>query len=548
MKEFKTLKFLDKLKGFYEKAGVDYSVLRLILQTKLTMDSRRNPTIMANSKPSKNKDGNKLTGTLLFYAFFGIIIGFFMFIPGNVLFKMTFIFGAFMFVIGSSFISDFSSVLLDVRDKNILGTKAISSKTINAAKITHVCIYIIQLTFAFCGFSILFSLKYGPIFTLIFIIEIFLVDIFMILFTSFIYFLILKFFNGEKLKDIINMIQIILTVLIIFGYQIIGRLYDIVDSTITLTDKFYAYFVPPVWFAAPLEIISSKEVNKPLVIFSILSIIVPLLSIIIYTKISEPFEEYIQKLNNNTYISNGKIPFSFKFSKFICRDEFERSFFNFTVNLIKGERTFKLKTYPALAIAVLLPFLFLFMDFTSYSSFSEFKASLLNSNTYLFIYFTVAALSTTCLMAKYSDNYKATWVFKSTPIKNTSTIYKGVFKGTFYKLVLPPIIILLIIFGIAFGVSVFIKLIPALLSLILISLIAFKFMGNYLPFSVEFKENNEGDIASTIMSFILSGIFAGINYGFIYIPYGIYILIAIELLLTIIFYKLLFKNKVVYKS
>ena len=53
MKEFKVLKIIDKLSWLYKKAGVDYDVFRLILNTKLTMDGRRKATVFNDSRKNK---------------------------------------------------------------------------------------------------------------------------------------------------------------------------------------------------------------------------------------------------------------------------------------------------------------------------------------------------------------------------------------------------------------------------------------------------------------------------------------------------------------
>jgi len=55
MKDYKTLKFLDKFQNFFRKMGVDYPVMRKILQVKLTMDNRRVPTVFSNGTNSNNK-------------------------------------------------------------------------------------------------------------------------------------------------------------------------------------------------------------------------------------------------------------------------------------------------------------------------------------------------------------------------------------------------------------------------------------------------------------------------------------------------------------
>ncbi|MDM0850054.1 hypothetical protein QTI42_08125 [Clostridium perfringens] len=312
MKKDKSLAVVHRLRGVYEKLGVDYEMMRLILETKLTMDRRREHTINMNNKSSDEKD-NSFGKALILYGVIGAFMSMLIIIKQNIMLQMAVYFGFFMFVIGSSFIADFAYVLLDVRDKNLLGITGVSSKTINAAKITNILIYMTKLSLAYGGVGILVSLRYGILFTIVFILEIILINLFMILITAFIYYLVLKFFNGEKLKDIINVVQIVLTVGIMIMYQLVGRLFDILDvgSRFAIT-SWWQGLIAPLWFAAPLEIIESGVVDRTLIIFTGLAILAPILSILIYFKIAKKFEDYIQKLNDNTYKGKDRIPFSFK--------------------------------------------------------------------------------------------------------------------------------------------------------------------------------------------------------------------------------------------
>ena len=140
MKEFKILKVLDKLSGFYERAGVNYEMLRLILNVKLTMDGRRKATVFNDNSKKKKEESNQFYKALILYAFMGIFLGLMLIFNIDKMQMMSIYFTAIMFLVLTVFISDFSYVILDVRDKNILFTKGIDSKTINAAKITHVFI------------------------------------------------------------------------------------------------------------------------------------------------------------------------------------------------------------------------------------------------------------------------------------------------------------------------------------------------------------------------------------------------------------------------
>ncbi|MEQ2525498.1 hypothetical protein WMO40_02205 [Bacillaceae bacterium CLA-AA-H227] len=206
MKDFQTLKFLDIFKFLFVKLGIDYGVMRRILQVKLLMDQRRVPTIFNQTGKKKEKDQNYFIKGLWMYVLYGALLIPFMILGESYLFQTSIIFGIVMFLIMTSMISDFSSVLLDIRDKTVLATKPVERKTISMAKTIHVCIYLFFLSGALTLPSIIAGLiKHGILFTLLFLIEIIFIDLLIVVLTALIYFVILKFFDGEKLKDIINL-------------------------------------------------------------------------------------------------------------------------------------------------------------------------------------------------------------------------------------------------------------------------------------------------------------------------------------------------------
>lgn len=544
MKKDKSLAVVHRLRGVYEKLGVDYEMMRLILETKLTMNRRREHTINMNNKSSDEKD-NSFGNALILYGVMGAFMSMLIIVKQNIMLQMAVYFGFFMFVIGSSFIADFAYVLLDVRDKNLLGITGVSSKTINAAKITNILIYMTKLSLAYGGVGILVSLRYGILFTLVFILEIILINLFMILITAFIYYLVLKFFNGEKLKDIINVVQIVLTVGIMVMYQIVGRLFDILDvgSRFTIT-SWWQGFIAPLWFAAPLEIIESGVVDRTLIIFTGLAVLAPILSILIYFKIAKKFEDYIQKLNDNTYKGKDRIPFSFRVGSLVCRSNTEKSFFNFTVNIIKSERNFKLKTYPNIAMSLVFPFIFLFNFIRSYDSFADWKNHMANSNEFFTLYICIFMLTPVILMVKYSDQFKASWIYKAVPIDDMASIFKGVYKGVFYKMILPVYIVLALVYLWVFGLRIFPQIIAILFVIIILNLITVKLMDKHLPFSVRFKDGEKmNDLGITLFIFMLSAIFGVVHYIINRLNYGVYIFILIELILIGILWTIISKSK-----
>ena len=228
MQTFKSLQFLRLFKGLFEKFGIDYDAMQKILSIKLTMDQRRVPTIFNAS--SKKKEGNHFFKSLWIYALYGLILVPFLLLGTNYIFQMSLVFGMIIFIIMTSMISDFSTVLLDVRDKNILNTKPINGRTISAAKIMHVMIYMTVITGAFVAIPLLVGLvRHGIVFSIVFFIDLVFTLLFVVVLTALIYLFVLRFFDGERLKDIINYVQIILSVGVIAGYQILIHSFNMVE-------------------------------------------------------------------------------------------------------------------------------------------------------------------------------------------------------------------------------------------------------------------------------------------------------------------------------
>lgn len=540
MKDFLFLKILDKFKGIFEKLGVDYVVMRKILQIKLIMDGRRVPTALSNSsrKKEENKDGNNFFKSLWFYMLIGLIMLPFILMGKNYAFQMSFIFGILMFMVMTSLIADFSSVLLDIRDKNIISSKPVGSKTLSMAKALHVFIYMFLITLSLTLFALIGALiKHGFLFFIVFLIEIILVDLFIVVLTALLYMLILKFFDGEKLKDIINYVQIILSIVLAVGYQLIGRLFQFTDINLAFTPKWWQYFISPVWFGAPFEIIFNHNYNSNFAIFTFLAVFVPVFSIIIYIKSIPSFEQSLQKLNNNTgRAEKGSRKITKWISKIVCSTGEERIFFKFAMCMMKNERSFKLKVYPSLGFALIFPFIFIFNSIggRGFEGISSTKA-------YLYIYFCALLLPTVVMMMRYSEKYKGAWIYRALPIKDAAPIFKGTVKAFIIRLLVPIYTVEGLIFILIFGFRIFPDLILVFLCMLLFTIISFKVIKKALPFSDAFEATQQSEGLIIIPLMLLLGAFAGIHYASTFLSYGIYIYIAVMLIMNLIAWKIAFK-------
>lgn len=536
MNDFKILIFLDKFKTIFEWFGVDYLVMRKILQVKLTLDQRKVPTIMQkNSSKDKSEKDNSFLKSSLLYMLLGIVLIPFVFLKGNYLFQMGFLFGILMFMMMTILTSDFSSVLLDLKDKDIILSKPVNSKTLSMAKTIHITIYMFYITFSFTAPALLVSLyKQGFLFFIIFLIEIILMDLLIVVLTALLYLLILKFFDGEKLKDIINYVQILLSVTLSIGYQLIGRLFDLSDiMNISFVPKWWQYLIPSIWFGGLFEFIINNNNDIHVISFSVLALVIPLLSIIIYVKLTPSFERNLQKLND----SSGKVKVrgkgvNYYLSKVFCRTIEERTFFRFATNMMKSERAFKLKVYPSLGLSLIFPFIFLFPYFKSGEW--EYVAA---SKMYFNVYFIAPMIPTILMNIGYSDKYKGAWIYKMLPFSNTRDIFKGTIKAFIINLLLPVYVFQSIIFLLIFKGRIAFDLIIVLLNIIIFIVICFKFMKIALPFSESYEIVNQNRKFSIIPLFIAMAALASIHYIATTISYGRYIYMLLLIIINLYAWK-----------
>lgn len=528
MGEYKLLKFLDKFKGLYTRVGVDYEKMRIILKIKLTLDRRRTSTIMGSSNKKDEESENSFVYALIMYGIIGAFIGIIILSSSNAMFSFSIAFGMFMFFVLTSFISDFSNVLLDVRDKNVIGTKGVNNKTIAAAKVTHICYYIFLISLALSWLSIIGMFRFGILTGILFLGELIVADILMIVITALIYLFILRFFNGEKVKDIINFVQIALTIVMTIGYQFLGRMFNVFDLNIVYKSRIWNLLLPPMWFAAPLYAVNGGEINKIIIMLITLAFIVPIIAIILYLKNISKFEDSLSKLNSvrNNEKEKSKGVF-YRFGRWTCRNNEEKATYNLSVSVMKREREFKLKAYPNLGFIIIFPILFIFIFTNNYEGIESIPLSM-SLNIYWFILMIPSILMT----LQYSNDYKAAWIYESVFIKDTANIYRGAYKALIVNLLLPLYLVESVIFTVIFGIQVLGILIIVFIFL-LIFIVAQHLLGKLrLPFTTKAGVvDNGSNLLNILLGMILVGVAATINYFLLsniiaMIVYGIALLIV----------------------
>lgn len=533
------LKILDKFADFFRLIRVDYEAMRLILSFKLTMDKRKIPTIMQDGKNKEDALFSPMVKSLLLYAFYGLFLIVFLVMGDNYFFQMSLVFAIMMFILMTAMIADFSTVLLDVRDKAILDTKPIDARTISVAKLMHVLIYITQLTGAFLAIPFVVSaIVNGFGFALLFLVSIIFVAIFSVVATALFYMVILKFFDGERLRNLINSIQVLLTIGIFVGYQLIARSFDFIDRSFSIEWQWWHTLLPPMWFSGPFEMFLLGNYADYIIVFSVLALTVPIMALLLYFYLMPTFERNLQKLLASSKTRKPKrTGLENLVAKMICSTKEERAMFQFASKLLRREREFKLKVYPALGMSIVFPFIMMFNlqtpDGTADYSYS-----------YLFAYFSILMVPTVVHMLKYSNKHGGAWIYQVVPVRDLTIFYRATLKAFLIQLFVPLTILMAIVFTITAGVEQIPHFVIIILIGCLFTIICYRFLNNQrYPFASPFSFAESANTAFMFLSMFLIGGVTLLHFLIQLIPYGVYGYMIILLVANLIAWKTVFKNK-----
>lgn len=545
MKEFVLIKLLDKIAGAYKKNDIDYLQLRMILKIKLTLDSRNVPTVLSGTRNVENRNIPLLS--MFMYGFMGLMISIFVWVPFSTFYKMNIILGMIMFMILATMISDFSTVLLDVKDKNILLPRPVKENTIKLAKTIHIFYYLIRITLALSGPTLIMCyFRYGILFSMVFLLEMILISGLVMFLTSILYFLILRLFDGEKLKDIINYFQIVLTVFITIAYQFIGRMFDVSEISVNFNPKWWNYLIPTTWFASPLNMLAENEFTGFYIYSAVLAMVIPVISFGVYIKFIVPyFERNLQKLNDNSGKNkkSGRVSGLQKLvSALACSDKQERAVFKFTSDMIASERKLKLQLYPSLVFAIVMPFVFIFMNLFN-DNFEEGLLKLKSSSTYLCVYIGIAMASISVSFISKSEKFRGAWIYKALPVEKPAVILRGALKAFIFRYNLPLIAVLSLVCVLLYGPRIIPDVILMFINMLLLLICFFRIASKSLPFSQEFQGMKQGTNAALSFGLLfLSGFLALIHYGASSVPFGVTANIAVSAVITMVIWHYCFKT------
>lgn len=519
------LKIIDKLAPVYQKFGVDYRQMRTILKMKMTMDSRKEATIQGMSSNAKqNEEKNHFFSSLWVYAIISVFL-LLLFVYDNWVFQYTTYFSYIFIMLFSTMLANFSNILLDVKDSELIGTKPVSQKTIGAAKATHIGIYLVAFTFA-VGLAVMLATFYfnGIVAGILIVALTFLAALWALGLTIVMYATVLKHFDGERLKNIIAYSQIGVSVFMIMGYYLMQQIFEIIDPETFLVEMNLSLghaLLFPMWFVAPFGIVQ-EGFKIVYVVYTLLLIIGTVVIAVLYNVNSDKIDSNLQKMSKGKAQPSNRSILESAAAKTLSFDSLERAYFHFTWQLTKNEREFKTRLYPSIASAMVFPVV---MFFSSLRGDQPITSQ--NTMTFLYLpYFTMLAIPMIAVATQFSVNYKGRWVFEMSPEHAKGPFLRAVTKVMLVKILLPMYALISVLILILTGPTYVIQLLNGFLLMSVILYFEMNRSSQGLPFSRKYaaSEANQGCMSSLIFFvpvFIISLIMILIQAFIPYAKWGV---------------------------
>lgn len=537
------LKILDLFKGFFIWIKVDYAQLRAILSVKLTMDNRRQ--LVSYQTKTKKEPSNTFLLTLFFYALFGMFVSIAVYNIPSFIMSMILFFSYLMVMIIMTLITDFSSILLDTSDNTIILPRPVDGRTLFVARTTHILLYLGQMVLALSLLPmVVIGLKHGAALLPFFFMGIVLASITAIALTNAFYLLLMQFANEEKLKNIINYFQIVMAVFIMGGYQILPRIMERLDLENFVFDiTWWSFLLPPVWFAGALEAIYFNTFETNNIALCLCAVTFPISGAWLVNRYLTPVFSRKLGVLNNADVSPTITPtrkenqnIVDKLSRAITTPGLEYGAFNFIYKILGRDRKIKLKIYPSYGYVLIFGIIFMFRG---KQDMATTWAELGESNYYIvLIYLTFMIIQVAIFEIRYSDEFKASWIYFAAPIVKPGEILSGMLKAVFVRLFIPGYLIMstavLFIWGASVIDDIIFGLINNFIMLIILSLIN----QRSLPFSIEPSlRGQSGNFVRNLLSFLIIGLLGVAHY--LLIAYSSWLLLAAIPLMAIFTFILL---------
>ena len=516
-----SLKVLDLFKPLFNGLKVNYEKLRAILKVKLIMENRRTSAFSnsfsgqeSNSKISQFfQNSNFFKRGYILFLIYGLILAGLCASIDDIKIRYTVLFAVGMFLFFAGIIVDFTEVLIDTRDRDILLYKPVGEKEINLARLISLIIYVVKLALIMFGPALLLTLVKRPQEVPILLVEVVMLSVSLVMFEYIFYYVLFRIFKNLNIKSIITTVQVLIFVVLMIGFQVFGHIVDKEMAIKIFSSEAFKYLFIPMWFTGPFELLygNFETIN---IIYTVLLIVFFIGFIAINTAISKDFEEILSK--KDKVIINKKSSFLQRLTnKFFAKNDMERAGVNMVFWMKGSDEKLKFQLGSISLMIIVYPLIFLFAAFKNGS---DPMADMVLRDHARFVTLINYMSSMMALgiwqILNYATNYKASVIHLITGNLRLKEFRNGVKKGGLFSFIFVPVLINAMLMSLFVKNAWFIDYINPIIFIMLSGIIASDLLLKNIPFSLDItkiKNGQKGYFWAGMAAMFITALLAGLN-------------------------------------
>ena len=506
---------LRPFRSQFYKSGIDFDKMSTIIRTKLTIDNRTSKNINTN----KTK---QINSALLQQGFSMLIMGSFALLmtwsKSGITTAILLYHSMILVMLILSLLSEYTQMLFDSRDTHILLRLPVDSRTISTAKLITIGYYMLFLSFCSALIpTLVFIFTKGVLTGLLLLSATLLNTLFALLLTNLVYMGCMRFASGENFRNILSYIQILMIVLVVCSYQLVANIPDNLILELTVSNPWWFYLLPPVWFTALTELFLTPSVTVYL--YAAIGIVLPFISAYVTIKWFAPyFAAHLNPANEAPVKTAraGKEKTARFLATLFARSTMQKSGFMLSWRLAAGNRKYKEAILPSIAYIIVLIGLQIFSiwkkgDF-HFGGFMGFFP----------LYLTLLIGDTIIENMKYNELGDYFWLYRTKPLHRPGSILLGAFKAVYLKYFVPTFLFVSIPLIYIGGITILPDILFIFTAITITTLVATLGISPAFPFSRERSTYNSGKVLVFILiTMLVTAVFSAIHMGLHHIPYGI---------------------------
>jgi len=456
---------------------------------------------------------------VVIYAVMGALAGAIAFLDVDVFTFATILGGMSLLIAGMSMVAESSQLLFSAQEHDIVGHRPINARTLLLARALSLVGLTLLLTLSLNLAPMFMGLAaHGaePWLPLAHLVSITLLSVFAAGAVVFVYVLLTRLIGRERFDAVASWLQLGVSVVFIFGYQIIPRLIDRAHGFRIAPALPWLMLLPPAWFAALETLLAGRPPAAWLPhLLPMAAIGIGLALALAYAAIVRLSGDYARRLASLSEAPGGKAERdgaerasaeraggasaepaaaaaprrsgagSAGFARALrtlLPDPVERASFRLAAAYMRRDRDVRMRLYPSLASYLVFPII-AFVD-PAKGAFAPLASVVMAS-----------MLPTATLMTlKMSPQFAAADVFRYAPLSGTASVFHGVRKAAIVFMTLPVLVISAVLLLLALhDRSWLLATLPAVILMPTLSL-ADGLAGDYLPLSIAPVTGRQGAV------------------------------------------------------